>query len=128
MGAGRLEELADLVLDVGVAAAGAEELVEEEEEAGIVVDHVGEAGDEDVEDVVGDLRLREHLVEAGDAEFGIAPHHLDQEPLLGPEVVVEEAAADPGLAGDVLEGRARRAALWRRCRASRRRCAAPSRR
>ena len=37
-------------------------------------------------------------------------HHLDQEALLGAEVIVEEAAADPGLAGDVLEGRARRAA------------------
>src|SRR6202012_2714664 len=91
--AGRLEELADLVLDVGVATAGAEELVEEEEEAGVVVDQVGEAGDEDVEDVVRGLRLREHLVEAGDAEFRVAPHHLDQEPLLGAEVVVEEAAA-----------------------------------
>ena len=103
VGAGRLEELADLVLDVGVAAAGGEELVEEEEEAGIVVDQVGEALDQDVEDVVGGLRRAEHLVEAGDAQFGIAADDLDQEPLLGPEVVVEEAAADPGLAGDVLE-------------------------
>jgi hypothetical protein len=38
VGAGGGEELADLVLDVGVAAAGAEELVEQEEEAGVVVD------------------------------------------------------------------------------------------
>ena len=110
VGAGRLEELADLVLDVRVAAAGAEELVEEEEEAGVVVDQVGEALDEDVEDGVRGLRLGEHLVEAGDAEFGVAPDDLDQEALLGAEVIVEEAAADPGLAGDVLEGRARRPA------------------
>ena len=52
MGAGALEELADLALDVGVAAAGAEQLVEEEEEARFVLDQVGEAGDEDVEHVV----------------------------------------------------------------------------
>ena len=55
VGAGAVEELADLVLDLGVAAAGAEQLVEEEEEARVVLDHVGQAGDEDVEDVVHSL-------------------------------------------------------------------------
>ena len=45
VGAGALEELADLVLDLGVAAAGAEQLVEEQEEARLVLDQVGEAGD-----------------------------------------------------------------------------------
>src|SRR6201999_320476 len=94
VGAGRLEELADLVLDLRVTAAGAEELVEEEEEARIVVDQVGEALDQDVEDGVRGPRLGEHLVEAGDAGFGGAADHLDQESLLGAEVIVEEAAAD----------------------------------
>ena len=41
-----------------------------------------------------------------DAQLGVAADDLDQQPLLGPEVVVEEAAADARLAGDVLEGRA----------------------
>ena len=112
MGAGALEELADLALDVGVAAAGAEQLVEEEEEAGFVLDHVGEAGDEDVEDVVDASSPRPAARRAGrSADLGVAADDLDQQPLLGPEVVVEEAAADPGLAGDVLEGRAGGAAL-----------------
>ena len=57
VGAGAVEELADLVLDFGVAPAGAEQLVEEQEEGGFVLDQVGEAGDEDVEDVVDRLRL-----------------------------------------------------------------------
>ena len=112
MGAGALEELADLALDVGVAAAGAEQLVEEEEEAGFVLDQVGEAGDER-------RRARRRrvfagasaLVEAVDAQLGVAADDLDQQPLLGPEVVVEEAAADARLAGDVLEGGAGGAAL-----------------
>src|SRR6478752_6915694 len=100
MGAGGLEELTDLVLDVRVAAAGAEQLVEEEE-AGLVVDQIGEAGDEDVEDVVDRLGLRQRLVEPGDAQLGIAPHDLDQEPLLGPEVVMQQAAADTRLGSDL---------------------------
>src|ERR1700754_4102652 len=75
--AGALEELADLALDVGVAAAGAEQLVEQQEEARLVLDQVGEAGDEHVEHVVDALRLAEHLVEAGDPQLGGAgggPH------------------------------------------------------
>ncbi len=128
MGAGALEELADLVLDLGVAAAGAEELVEEQEEGRLVLDQVGEAGEQDVDHVVDRLRLCQRFVEPGDADLGVAAHDLDQQPLLGPEVVVEKAAADPGLAGDVLEGRARRAALGDARPASHRRCAAPSRR
>src|SRR6185312_14716130 len=51
-----LEQLADLALDVGVAATGAEQLVEKQEETRFVLDHVGKAGDEDVEDVVDRLR------------------------------------------------------------------------
>ena len=66
---------------------------------------------EDVEDVVDRLRLGEPLVEPGDADLRVAADDLDQQPLLGPEVVVEEAAADARLAGDVLEGRAGGAAL-----------------
>ena len=50
--------------------------------------------------------VAERLVEAGDAELGVAADDLDQQPLLGAEVVVEQAAADARLAGDVLEGRA----------------------
>ena len=46
-----------------------------------------------------------------DADLGVAADDLDQEPLLGAEVVVEQAAADACLAGDVLEGRAGDAAL-----------------
>src|SRR5262249_25754439 len=56
------------------------------------------------------LRPSERLIEAGDADLGVATDHLDQQPLLGPEVVVEEAAADPGLARDLLESRPRGAA------------------
>ncbi len=128
VGAGAVEELADLALDVGVAAAGAEQLVEEQEEAGLVLDQVGEAGDEDVEDVVDGLRLVQRLVEAGDADLGVAADDLDQQPLLGAEVVVQEAAADARLARRPARRSSRRRRAWRRCRASRRRCAAPSRR
>ena len=99
------------MLDVGVAAAGAEQLVEEQEEAGLVLDQVGEAGDEDVEHVVDGLGLGQRLVEAGDADLGVAADDLDQQPLLGPEVVVEQAAADARLGGDLLEGGAGGAAL-----------------
>ncbi len=106
MRAGSVEELADLVLDLGVSATGAEELVEEEEEAWFVLDQVGQIGDEDVEHVVHGLGVAKRLIEAGDADLRVAADDLDQQPLLGAEVVVEQAAAHPGLAGDMLEGRA----------------------
>src|SRR6202000_3569583 len=93
VGAGRLEELADLVLDLRVAPAGAEERVEEEEEARIVVDQVGEALDQDVEDGVRGPRLGEHLVEAGDAKFGGGADTLDEEALLWAARIVRRAAA-----------------------------------
>ena len=51
------------------------------------------------------------LVEPVDPDLGVAADDLDQQPLLGPEVVVEQAAADPRLAGDLLERRAGGAAL-----------------
>ena len=50
--------------------------------------------------------LAERLVEPGDPVLGVAADDLDQQRLLGAEVVVEQPAADAGLAGDVLEGRA----------------------
>ena len=111
MGAGAVEELAELALDVVIAAAGAEQLVEDEEEAGLVLDHVVEAGDEDVEHVIRRARFPQRVVEPGDADLGVAADDLDQQPLLGAEVVVEEAPADLRLGGDLLEGRARGAAF-----------------
>ena len=44
------EEAAELLLDVGVAAPGAEELEQQEEELRLVVDRVLETGDEGVDD------------------------------------------------------------------------------
>jgi hypothetical protein len=104
VGAGLLEELPDLTLDLGVAATGAEELVEEQEEARFVVDHLGEAGDEGADYVVDALRRGQPRVEPFDPQLGVTADDLDQKPLLGPEVVVEEATADARLAGHMLEG------------------------
>src|SRR5262249_38214639 len=41
-----------------------------------------------------------------DAMLGVPPHDLDEQRLLGAEVVVEQPPADARLARDVLEGRA----------------------
>ena len=60
--------------------------------------------------------------------LGVAAHDLDQQALLGAEVVVQKPAADARLAGHVLEGRARGYRARRHSSASRRRCAAPSHR
>src|SRR6202000_2596311 len=72
-----------------------EEVGGEEEEAGGVVDQVGEALDQDVEDIVGGGRLGEHLVEAGDAEVGGTADHPDQGALLGAEGVGGERVGAP---------------------------------
>src|SRR4029078_1844382 len=61
--------------------------------------------------VVARLRLGAAVAEPRDADLGVAADDLDQQPLLGAEVVVEEAAADARLAGDLLERGPGRAAL-----------------
>ena len=51
-------------------------------------------------------RRRELLVERGHAQVAVAADDLDEQPLLGAEVVVQQPARDAGLARDVVEGRA----------------------
>ena len=50
------------------------------------------------------------VLERGDAGVAVLAHDLHQQPLLGAEVVVQQAARDAGLARDDVEGRAGRAA------------------
>ena len=56
--------------------------------------------------VVGASGAGDRVLEALDPHVTFAPHDLDQQPLLGAEVVVQQAAGDARLAGDVIEGRA----------------------
>ena len=49
---------------------------------------------------------RDRLLEALDPHVALAAHDLDQQPLLGAEVVVQQPARDAGLARDVVERRA----------------------
>ncbi len=99
------EQRPDLAADLLVAAAGGEQVEEDDEEPRIVLDQVHQARDEDVEDAVDVGGAAQRLVEHLDAVLAVAPDDLDEQPLLGAEVVVEKPAADAGLGGDVLEGR-----------------------
>ena len=57
------------------------------------------------------LAVASWLCEPLDAQLAVAAHRLDEQLLLGPEVVVQQPARDAGLAGDVVEGRAGRPPL-----------------
>jgi hypothetical protein len=83
------EELRHLALDLRVAPARGEQLEQEHPEARLVLDRVLQVGDEDPEQLVHRLRAAERLVEACDPVLGVAPDDLDQQGLLGAEVVVE---------------------------------------
>ena len=96
--------------DLGRAARGGEELEVQRDERRVALDEVLERGDERGEQVVGGARVGERGVERGEADVGVAPDDLDQQPLLGAEVVVQQPARDARLAGHVVERRARRAA------------------
>ena len=67
------------------------------------------------------------LFEPLHAQLAVAAHGLDEQLLLGAEVVVQQPPRDAGLARDVVEGRAGGAAPRDAACASPRRCAAPSR-
>ena len=60
-----------------IVPARDEELEQQVEVAGLVLEHVLEARDEDVEDVVDGLRGAERLVEPRDPDLGVAAHDLD---------------------------------------------------
>jgi hypothetical protein len=103
-------ERGQLGRDLGRAAGGGEELEVQRDEGRVPLHQVLERADQHVQQVVGGAGGRDSLVERGEPQVGVAPHDLDEQPLLGAEVVVQEPARDAGLARDVVEGRARRAA------------------
>ena len=104
------QQLGELAGDLLVAPRQREQLEDDGDELGLVLDEALQRGDERIDDVVGIARRGELVVERGHAQLAVAAHDLGQQPLLGPEVVVQQAARDARLAGDVVEGRARHAA------------------
>ena len=97
--------------DVLVAPREREQLEDERHEVGVLADRLLQVLRHQVDEVVGRLGRRELALEPLDAQLAVAAHGLDEQLLLGAEVVVQQAARDAGLARDVVEGRAGRAAL-----------------
>ncbi len=114
--------------DVLVAAREREQLEDERDEVGVLAHGLLQVLRHQVDEVVGRLRPGELLLEQLHTQLAVAPDGLDEQLLLGAEVVVQQAPRDAGLARDVVEGRAGSAARARRCGASPRRCAGPSHR
>jgi hypothetical protein len=97
--------------DLRRAARRGEELEVQRHERGVARDELLERAHEHVQQLVGRSAADgDRLVERGQAQVRVAPHDLDQQPLLGAEVVVQEPARDPGLPRDVVERGARGAA------------------
>ncbi len=86
------QQLAELRGDLLVAARQHEQLEEQRHEAGVVAHDVLEARDEDRDEVVGGLRLRERRVQRRHPHVAVVAHDLDEQPLLRAEVVVQQPA------------------------------------
>ena len=69
-------------------------------------DHLLQREGEQRDEVVGGRRPGQALVEQSQPELRVTADDLRQQPLLGPEVVVQEPARNARLARDVVEGRA----------------------
>jgi hypothetical protein len=87
-----------------------EQLEVQRHERRVARDELLERAHEHVQQVVGALCGGDRLIERGEPQVRVAPDDLDQQPLLRAEVVVQQPARDAGLARDVVEGGARRAA------------------
>ena len=85
VGAGAIEELPDLALDLRIAAPGGEQIEEQHPEAGVVLDRVLEVGDQDVEQLVDGPGVAQRLVQPGDPVLGVTADHLDQQRSLVPK-------------------------------------------
>ena len=96
--------------DLVVAPGGGEQLEDERHEPGVVLHHVLQRANEHVDEVVGRVGVGERLVQRGEADVAVAAHHLDEQALLGAEVVVQEPTRHARLAGHVVERRAGRTA------------------
>ena len=105
------QQLRELRRDLLVAPRQREQLEDQRDEAGLVADEVVERRDEPRHEVVGRARVCELLVEQRQAHVAVAPHDLDEQPLLRAEVVVQEPARHASRARDLIERRARRTAL-----------------
>jgi hypothetical protein len=104
------QQLGELAGDLLVAPRQGEELEDDGDELGLLLDVALQGGDERIDDVIGVARRRELVVEEAHAQLAVAAHDLGQQPLLGPEVVVQQPAGHARLARDVIERRARHAA------------------
>ena len=104
-------ELDELLGDVLVALGEREHLEHDDDEVGRDVDHVLHPVGEQPDEVVGGLGAPQLLVQQRHAQVAVVAHDLGEQPLLGAEVVMQQPARDPRLAGDMVERRAGDAAL-----------------
>jgi hypothetical protein len=98
-------ERGHLGADLVVAPRAGEQLEDQRDRGRVVLHDLLERAHEDVHDGVGRPRRREGDVEARHRHLAVVTHDLDQQALLGAEVVVQQAARDARLAGHVVEGR-----------------------
>ena len=93
-----------------MAAREGEQLEHDGHELRVVAHRALQRGDELVDDLVGALGALQALAQERQPQRRVAADDLGEHPLLGAEVVVQQAARDAGLARDVVERRAGRAA------------------
>ncbi len=103
-------QLRQLGGDLLVVAPERVQLEQDGEELGLVGEHLLQRQRERAEQRVGAVDAGDRRAHALHAQVAVAPHHLDEEPLLRAEVVVQQAAGHAGLARDVVERRPGRAA------------------
>ena len=75
-----------------VVALGERQHLVDHHRGGSVAEQLLEAPHERVEHALGVAGAADRLLEALDPDVGLAPHDLDQQPLLGAEVVVQQPA------------------------------------
>ena len=92
LGPGAAGEPRHLGADLDVAPGQREQLEHQRHVAGVLTDHVLQRPDQRVDEVVGGVGVREGLVQERDPQLGVSADHLDQQALLGAEVVVQQAA------------------------------------
>jgi hypothetical protein len=79
------------------------QLEQDHEELRVLVDQLEQRLAERAEQRVGAVQAGGGVAQALHPQVAVAPDDLGEQPLLRPEVVVQEAARDAGLARDVVE-------------------------
>src|SRR6201999_3895504 len=105
-------ELGQFRPDLLAVARRADELADRGRPAGLLVlDELLQPGHQRSDHLVDAGRARELALDPLDANLAVGAHDLYEQPLLRPEVVVQQAARDARLARDVVERRSGRAAF-----------------